>query len=312
MLEIIERNQRALVLLSKGRFVEAQKMFFENARRFPSHETYHNLGYYLYSEGITCKNGKTRNADKLAMQYLLKAEQMKITAVNQSALAEKCEKQRNSEFCKTRINNPAICYEGWQRLECAVRLRYTPEAEYNRLRFWYFCDWHNSGILDGAKRLLEKYQTADYAEFMLQLLCLHLDYQTCLTLIPQYRNLLDELGLLTLYCQCGEFAAGVELVDAVDKKFSVHDSEVAMMAECLIRTGQEARAKILREDRIEFLEDTPHAQTTNWKWKTNQIFDSPEYRAKQIQAFRYCPPFEGMCAFFGCPIHGTPFYENQV
>lgn len=308
----IEINHKAMEALSEGEFLAAQKLFYENSKRFPSHETYHNLGYYLYSEGLESQNGKRRSGYQLGVHYLLKAEQLKITSVNQSALAEICERRRNFEYCHTGMNSPAICYEGWQHLERAVKLRYTPEAEYNRLRFWYFYDWQNSGILEGAKRLLEKYRTEDSAEFMLQLLCLHSDYRTCLTLIPQYQDLLDELGLLTLYCQCGEFAAGVELVDAVDKKFSVHDSEVAMMAECLIRTGQDARADKLRADRIEFLKANRYAQAANRKQKTNQIFDSPEYRASQIQAYRYTPSFERMCSFFGCPMHGTPFYEASA
>ena len=73
----IDTNERALNLLSKENFIQAQKLFFKNAKSTQSHETYNNLGWYLYTEGLECKNGKVRNAEKLGLHYLLKAKKNK-------------------------------------------------------------------------------------------------------------------------------------------------------------------------------------------------------------------------------------------
>ena len=40
-------NQAALDALAKQNFAEAQALFFENARKNPSYQTFNNLGYYL-------------------------------------------------------------------------------------------------------------------------------------------------------------------------------------------------------------------------------------------------------------------------
>ena len=306
---IVENNQKALIALSKGHFSEAQKLLFENARHFPTHETYHNIGYFLCSEGLECKNGKVRNADRLGLQYLLKAEQMKATSINQSALAGECEKQRNAEFCRTGVDQPALCYTAWQHMERAVKLQYSHEAEYNRLRFWFLYDRLNPDILEGVKCLLAEYRTEDSAEFLLHLLCIHGDYRSCLELIPRYQDLLDKLGLLSLYCLCGDFAAGAALCDDVDKKFVLNDCTTAMMAECLIRSGKYASADALRKRQKEDLTGLPGTRTDQQKF--DRIFASPEHRAKLIQTYCYRPPYVPMCEYFGCPLHGTPFYENH-
>ena len=68
-----EINQAALENLKKQDWQSAQKLFFENARKNPSHKTYNNLGVFLITEGLTCRNGTSRNATKLGLKYLLKA-----------------------------------------------------------------------------------------------------------------------------------------------------------------------------------------------------------------------------------------------
>ena len=264
-MNIYENNEKALTALSCGHFLEAQTLLFENAKLFPSHETYHNLGYYLCSEGLECKGGKVRNADKLGLRYLLKAERMKDTSVNQSAIAGEYEKQRDVIFCKTGIDDPTVCHLACQHMERAVKIRYSPEAEYNRLRFWFLHDLQDPDILDEVKCLLDKYQTAESAEFLFNFLCIHKDYHTCLTLIPQYRDLLDELGLLSLYCLCGDFAAGAALCDVVEEKFSLNDCTIAMMAECLIRSGESSGADALRKHRKEDLTDAKNARAAQRK-----------------------------------------------
>ena len=41
----IEINHKAMEALSEGEFLAAQKLFYENAKRFPSHETISDIIY---------------------------------------------------------------------------------------------------------------------------------------------------------------------------------------------------------------------------------------------------------------------------
>lgn len=82
-----EINKKALLELDSGNWKEAQKLFFENAKNNPSHETLNNLGYYLCTEGLTCVNGKVRDAGILGMNYLIKASKMKNSVKNFCAIA---------------------------------------------------------------------------------------------------------------------------------------------------------------------------------------------------------------------------------
>ena len=81
-------NERALKCLIEGNFEEAQKLFFENAKKNPSHETYNNLGNFLIDEGLLCKNGRVRNAQKLGVKYLFKALEIRRTFITLCALAK--------------------------------------------------------------------------------------------------------------------------------------------------------------------------------------------------------------------------------
>ena len=79
-------NQDALRSLASQEWLVAQRLFFKNAKENSSYQTYNNLGYFLITEGLTCKNGIVRNAWKLGWKYLLKAFEMKKTQVGAQAM----------------------------------------------------------------------------------------------------------------------------------------------------------------------------------------------------------------------------------
>ena len=82
-----QTNQKALELLSKRDWNSAQKLLFENANRFKSHNSYNNLGHYLVTEGLVCKDGRFLNAYNKGMKYLLASAEIKESATNAFAIA---------------------------------------------------------------------------------------------------------------------------------------------------------------------------------------------------------------------------------
>lgn len=304
----IKINSAALDNLSKQNFAEAQSLFFENARNTPSHETYNNLGYFLCTEGLECKNGRVRNADKLGLSYLLKAEKLNTTSVNQSNIAGELEKQRAFEFSKTGIDAAEICNEALRHAETAVRLKYSNELEYNRLRFLFLCDKRKIDVLNGMKELVCRFENDDAVEFLLNLYCLHSEFNNCLRLISEYRDRLDAYCLLSLYCRCGDFDSGAALCVKVYEQFVPDDTIVAMMAECLINTGEYSRADMLR---VELENNAPeYCDTDKFLTVVKMAFNSSEYRKTVIQNYCYRPGYMVQCGYFGCKIHGIPFFES--
>ena len=305
----IDINEEALNLLSKENFTQAQKLFFQNAKSTQSHETYNNLGWYLYTEGLECKNGKVRNAEKLGLHYLLKAKKIKDTSVNLNNIASVIEGQRNYTYCQTGVENIELCRTAYQYTDQAVKLKYSNEAEYNRLRFLYLCDSRNTEVLSGLKKLSEQFKEPICIEFLLNILCIHAKFHECLELIPQYQNELDEICLMSMYCLCGEFEKGAGLCDRIYEKYVLTPEYIAMLANCLINSGQLKKAinvkSALKKD-----VDSKKKKAQEFCQKIDQIFDNVEYRMELIQSYQFMPPFLAMCGYFGCKLHATPFFEN--
>ena len=105
-----EINEKALAFLANQDWKTAQELFYENARKFPSHKTYNNLGFFLIREGLLCKNGTQRNALKLGLKYLEKASKFEESSVNCVAMVEaivfelrSCSKEAEESLKKKRM-----------------------------------------------------------------------------------------------------------------------------------------------------------------------------------------------------------------
>ena len=306
-----ERNAAAMECLSKQDFAGAQKLFFDNARTALSHETYNNLGYFLCTEGLECRSGKTRYAGKLGFSYLLKAEKLKCTSVNQSNIAGELEKRRAEKFCKTGIDDPDIRLSALHHAELAVRndVRCSDECEYNRLRFLFLCDRNSPEVFDGMKNLAAGYETDDSIEFLLNLYCIHSETDKCLKLMREYGDRLDGYAKLSLYCRCRDFSSAAALCDEVYESFAPDDAIIAMMAESLINSGEIARAEKLKAALEADVPDYRNAR--KFRSAVEMTFSSPEYRENVIKNYRYRPPYLTLCGYFGCEMHGTGFYSDR-
>ena len=304
----IDLNKQALEALYKGNFTLAQNLFYENAKSLPSHETYNNLGWYLYTEGLCCKNDKVRNAEKLAMHYLLKAKSLKLTSINLNNIANVLEGQRNYTCCGTGVENVELSYAAYQNTDLAVTLKYSDEAEYNRLRFLYLCDMQNVDVLLGLKVLIEKFNDIDCIEFWLNVLCIHEQFDECLKTVEQYQKDFNEMSLFLIYYLCGEYKKASDFIEDVIKKFSLHFVHKAMIIDCLEKSGNSQKVidvKCLLTS--EYIDDNKKVPK-----ELNQLFDNENYRTELTKSYRYKPPFITLCGYFGCRKHQTPFFEDQI
>jgi tetratricopeptide (TPR) repeat protein len=93
-------NRIALETLEEGRFIEAQKLFRENASKNPSGVSLNNLGAYYYCEGMSLPNGSLRKVPQLALRYFKRAEEYTVSAQTQMAMGDIYFSQRDySKAC---------------------------------------------------------------------------------------------------------------------------------------------------------------------------------------------------------------------
>ena len=306
MNEFEKKNQEALQALEDLNYSVAQACFFENAKRVPCHETFNNLGYYLITEGLWCKNNNARNALALGLKYLLKACELRITPINLCAIATAI----HYGIEKGRENHLGIyTYQNaYAALNHAVKLQYTNETEYNRLRFLYLCDMKSMEVLNGMKRLIEHFVCPDSVYFYLFLLCLHDQFDECLKAIPRYRHMLDEADLMTFYCICGEYQKGAVLFEVIQKQFCLDEERTAMMVECLTRNNMTDKIHQYQATVVEQNQETKGL----FPWLSScgeLVFGATlaagEYRQGLISNYQVIPAYIHQCCYFGCRKHGN-------
>ncbi len=305
---VYEYNQAALEELSRGNFSKAQELLFENAQKNPCHGTYNNLGYYLCTEGLECKNGKVRNADILGMKYLLKAKQLRRTSVNLSNIATAIHLRLGTESKKGA--NPDDIYSFQNAYVClkeAVLLHPSDETEYNMLRFLYLMDQDVNAIVKPLEQLITKNLCQDSVNFYLSLLCKASCFEKCLTVLEECRYLLDEMDLLTYFCLCGEYEKGADLYDdIVCSTFYLGEEYSAMMLECLVRSDRKKQMASFLDFVKRQEAGLVYPSQKEWMGKIpNDQAELLQYTNTVISRYRYVPQYRTPCGYFGCKEHGT-------
>lgn len=299
-----EMNHKALNELSMQNQAETQKLLFENAKKNPCHETFNNLGYYLCTEGLMCSNRRFRKADNLGIKYIIKAAKIRTSTVNLCGIATVIDLLNRNNV---NSSDDFLSYgNAYLALDKAVKLDYSDELEYNRLRFLYLCDAKNETILDGLRKLVQSYICEDSITFYLYVLCTHSMFEECLSVIKKYRQYVNSADLMILYYLCGEYAMGATYFTEIIDKIRLDETEAAIMCECLIRAGKPNEAKQYADSVTEYESDIKYKGKDNW---TARVFDdltnTTEYRSRLISGYKYIPSYITPCCYFGCPVHKT-------
>ena len=291
-------NAKALHELHKQNWKEAQILLFENSKKNPCHETFNNLGYYLCSEGLECKNGKVRNADVLGMKYLLKANKIKKTVVNLCAIATAIELKipyaKNDSFFTP--------YNAYKFLDEAVKIQYLNEVEYNRLRFLYMHNNKSLEVLDGLEKLVENYKSKESISFYLHVLSSHNLLKESHLLC--YNDYIYPLDSLFLYYSCKQYKKCIDLIENMKTEFAFEKLQNAIAIESFIELSQFKNAKSYAK----FIQDMEPEYQKGDK-ELRKIFEDLEktspIRQNIILNYNYYPAYIMPCCYFGCKLHNT-------
>ena len=295
-------NEKALDFLSKQNWGEAQNLFFYNAKHNPTHETYNNLGFYLITEGLLCKNGRTRNALKLGIKYLLKSESIKASFINICAITKSIDYQLREEHSDKKRLYVCAC----EYLKKGLAKEYSNVLQYNLLRFSYLLTPQDIELSIQANHLLKKFPCRESVLLYFELLRAHNLMEAGLECISKYKIFLDEIELIMFYSKFGLYEQGYNLCKSVYNMFSIDEFVASAIIECCVNTNHLIEAeKYAIQIKQNEKDMNPHYKAD---WCSKIVGDSIEcvnYRKDRVQNYHFCPPIIETCCYFGCPVHKT-------
>lgn len=297
-------NAHALTELSNQNWSTAQQLFFYNAKKNPCHQTWHNLGYYLITEGYLCKNGQFRNAHKLGVKYLNKASVADESVLNIFATITAIDYELRS--ASTEKNS--LYQKSLSLVNRALEIKYSDILKFNALRFSYLLNKDMKEIYVSLKKLILTYSCNESISFYLELLRrlkLREEGVRCIETLSEY---LDAVDKLLFFATIGDYESGYQLCDAVYKQFSINAEIAAAIIECCIGSNHLADAEVYARTIAETDLKSYCYNKTHW---SSQVFsnlrEATDYRRELVASYRVAPPFVPLCCYFGCKEHATPW-----
>lgn len=298
-----EMNEIALDHLMKQNWQMAQHFLFKNARKHPSHETYNNLGNFLIHEGIICKNGKIRSAQKLGMKYLLRALEMKSTSTNLCSIAKAYDFALRSV---TDMSKESLVQKMYHLLTVAYSITASSETLYNILRLKILTKVHNETIIEDIKMLLTEFTCEESVRLYFEMLRFYSLYDEGLCCIAQYGEYLSEVDLLLFYAKYKKYNEGYCLCDTVCNQYSPDKYTSAAIIECCVNTNHLEEARLYAKHITEIEDTISCTKKDNWyRLVFTNLNTSEKSRCDLIAEYLSIPPFVDTCCYFGCPIHKT-------
>lgn len=299
-------NAKAIAALANHDWHKAQQMLFQNAKENPCYQTWNNLGYYLISEGLICKNGSFRSAAKLGFKYLEKAAEEKESVVNLMARVSANELKLRSA---TKTEKESLYKQSYWLLSKAIAIKYSDVLEYNALRFSYLLNFSQKDILLRLRELIKTFVCDESVSFYLELLRQQGLKKEALQCINNYSSFLDSADLLLLFSTLGEYDAGYQLCEEVIKHFCINKVLAAAVVECYVGTGHVEAAKIFTEKISQNEEAELYVESVGETQFFSKLANAT-YRKDIIVNYKYIPPFVPICCYYGCEKHKTS-WENE-
>jgi len=299
-------NQAAFEAFEKQNWEKAQELLYKNIKQNPCHQTFNNLGYFLATEGLVCKNGKYRSAVKLGLHYLKKASEYGCSencTYAQLYVIDRSMGTLSHCDCKNYIKE-------WQKLiEKQQAIKNSPELQYNLLRLRVLRGESPSDIYKEIQKLVAEYAVEESVELYLEVLRKMSFIEEGKQCISQYGALLDEVDLLIFYSSVNLYYEGVHLCDSVLKKYAMDSVLASALIECCVNTEQFDKAieyaRIIRENQGSY----SYNGASDW---CDLVFEdlrhSSSFRKKLITDYFYIPQaIIPHCCYFGCEVHHTPW-----
>lgn len=308
--EAAKRNAEALATLSQGNFIGTQQILQENAKRYPGHQTYNNLGYYYCTEGLEMKNGQVRSAVKLGIQYLQKAEKIQETPLNltnlgeayfknaqyQSHLKEDYEKAlayytraNEMEAASWRLYNMAACLWKLGRYDRAYMALGQLHENYSKESILKGCG--RRAVMPFALLFIQCHEPEQKTSFLKDPL-----------ITDNTEEELDVLERFIIYYFCADLERAAQLSEEILNKWEPDPPELAMIIDCFIRKKKFQEVSAL----IQYVSE--HYSVKNRLLR--KLVREPAFRTQTIKSFHYEMNIAYTCGFYGCLKHNAPGFSQ--
>lgn len=300
-----EMNQMALDLLDSQSFASAQRLFFQNALKHPCHQTYNNLGVFLFTEGFTCFRKKTFSGHKFGLYFLRKASALKESQINLCAIAKAYD---DSLLRVAQHKRSQIYRSAFECLDRARQLEHSNIITYNYLRSKYLLGIKDDSLSVEAEKLLGKYLCTESASLYFGLLQLNANLNGSLACIKRYREYLSDVDLLMFYSKFGLYGKGYELCATVVNDYFPDGNIFSAVTECCVNSSHHEELSAFSTQIFEIVNDIG---TPSYKKKLSaelcELKHSAEKRKELIRCYLPSVPFVDLCYYFGCETHNTPW-----
>ena len=298
-------NHTALLYLQRQDFEKAQKLLYFNKKKYPCHQTYNNLGYYLITEGMMCGNGKIKNALEHGSRYLFKAFEMKQTVTNICAIVKSIELKINK--CKT--SKKVFYKNAYDLLKKASELDNSVELQYNLLRFYYLYDPDDVQILEQAKLFATNYTSIESVSLYFEILrakSLIIEGNKCIEMYGEY---IDSVDLLMFYTKTEQYEKSYPLCEEILSEYSIDKYIASAILENCICTNHCDEAQKYAKKILIIQNDYEYEVSYMPKKIFEELHSSSSYRRQVICSYNSVPPYLDMCCYFGCTLHNKQWNE---
>lgn len=293
-------NETALQMLIDYKLTEAQDIFRQNVKKNPCFITLNNLGAFYICEGIIQSNGRSRNANKLGLRYLKKAEAYKKSELNILAIANAYFKMKQykqackyfEQACKINKNYATLNNNG---VTLYMQGEYREASEYFHMALDCCDNTHYSDIYPIKSTIYSSYAFS----------VLQYDKTRCLDILYQIldSNIVDiEIDEFVLAYFCNHLKLAKDICKGLLNNWNIEYSIMAMIFDCLIKQENYNEAKEYLVNAINKLKGFEY-DTEKEINRINKAYFSKNYRDKAIMGYRFVPPIIEQCFYYGCKIH---------
>lgn len=291
-------NKKALIHLANQKWMSAQKMLFYNAHKNPSHETYNNLGFYLITEGLECKNGRVKSAKRLGLKYLVKARNIKRSSINSFAIALAYDYQiRNAND----IEKEDLCNKVRFFFEEAFEYEKSNELHYNVLRMKYLTGVFDESILSESYSMLCENPSLENVILVLNLADANRERKLGEKILSKYGAMLDSDDKLLFCTKFEMYEEGYRFCLEVLDQFQVDEILLACILLCCTNTGKLQEAQYYLDSNIKHIKTKEKLYFQN-ALKHRGLMDKIK---ESVANYQRIPPIISKCCFFDCPIHSN-------
>jgi Tetratricopeptide repeat. len=288
-------NERALIFLGNRDFLSAQEFFRKNVKKNPCHVSFNNMGVFYTFEGMELPNGKIRNARKLGMKYLKKAEEYQKSNLTFLALGDVFFENKDYE-------EASRCFSQACGLKCDYASMYNLALSFYRQELY-------KEALKWFEKALDVCEKADHDKIFEAYLfsLLQIDKKMCrekLSHLLETNIVPMDIDVFVLAYLCDELQAAERQIEYYFKHFSLDLEEMAMAFDCLFKLNKREEAQKYLELQMKSLNGYDYNVQPEIQ-RLKKVFSDDEYRKNIASSFRYIRPLIKQCCYYGCKKHNN-------